>query len=467
MKRFYMPILILVIFTGCFFEEKYVVELKTDKNINQLMLGEEFEIEIINLGERNYKSVEIEYNGIRRTTEFNKIEKFEVEQKYNKLNVYLNGKLIEKIEIKNFNKKIENLVYVYMAADNDMSAQSLLDISEIEEGTIAVKNSSVLIYLDRKDGNICNAYILVENGKSRIIKEIEEKNSGDEETLKKFIEFGKLNFNSTNNFIILWNHGNGWYDDGKEIEESKRAIGYDEKTEDWLNLFELENGLKTLGKKWEMIIFDACLMNGIEIIYQLKDLSDYILGSAEEVPMLGYNYSKILPIFSIEKEIENIGKEIIDETIREYNENKLFSTYSLISANYINELFAEIDLLSTELTNNITKVKEMEEELKRDMLTYSSIDGDYSKNTEYSDLGDFLEKIEKSIELSQVSFLKEILNKMVIYKNTTDNFSELKLENSSGLSIYLPFDEYNPEYDFATRFGKESNWTNFIKMYQE
>ena len=43
----------------------------------------------------------------------------------------------------------------------------------------------------------------------------------------------------------------------------------------------------------DYIVFDACLMGGIEVAYQFKDIADYIAFSPAEVLGAGMNYSKV------------------------------------------------------------------------------------------------------------------------------------------------------------------------------
>ena len=46
-----------------------------------------------------------------------------------------------------------------------------------------------------------------------------------------------------------------------------RAIVIDDISNNSLNIYELEEGVKEIEKKWDLLIFDACLMNTIEVAY--------------------------------------------------------------------------------------------------------------------------------------------------------------------------------------------------------
>jgi hypothetical protein len=44
-------------------------------------------------------------------------------------------------------------------------------------------------------------------------------------------------------------------------------------------------------EKFNFILFDACLMGGVEIVSELKEVSEYIVASPAEVPEKGFPYT--------------------------------------------------------------------------------------------------------------------------------------------------------------------------------
>ena len=278
--------------------------------------------------------------------------------------------------------------------------------------------------------------------------------------MKTFLEFGKRSFNAEKNFLIVWNHGNGWYGDGKETEQEnyKKSIGFDDSEKDWLNLYELEEAVESYGQKWDMIIFDACLMNTIEVIYQLRDHTEYILGSPEEIPMSGFDYEKLIKSILENRKISDTGIKIIKEAVEEFEKKDLFAVYSLIKTECIKELFLELQQCSMEMLKKLEEIKGLKSYLKENLLTYSFEENDYTLYTEIADMGCFFSEIREN------NIIKK-LNNVVVFKKSTTAEPEMKLEKSSGLSIYLPFEVYNTSYGLVTEFGKNNKWISFIKEF--
>ena len=43
------------------------------------------------------------------------------------------------------------------------------------------------------------------------------------------------------------------------------------------------------------MLFDACYMQSVEVIYQLRDRTDYFIGSPTEIPGPGAPYEAVVP----------------------------------------------------------------------------------------------------------------------------------------------------------------------------
>lgn len=57
------------------------------------------------------------------------------------------------------------------------------------------------------------------------------------------------------------------------------------------------------------MLFDACYMQSVEVIYQLRDRTDYFIGSPTEIPGPGAPYEAVVPaLFSQDKPEINIAE---------------------------------------------------------------------------------------------------------------------------------------------------------------
>ena len=104
-----------------------------------------------------------------------------------------------------------------------------------------------------------------------------------------------------------------------------RHIG--DTTSTQLDTTEIAGALKSTGCHLSYIIFDACYMANVESAYDLKEVTDYILGSACEIIANGMPYGDILPIMAstspLLDRLNNSAKAFVD-----YYKNNRQGAYS-------------------------------------------------------------------------------------------------------------------------------------------
>ena len=94
------------------------------------------------------------------------------------------------------------------------------------------------------------------------------------ETLSDFVRWGAENYPAKKYALVLWDHGGG----------SKTGMFIDELFDgDFMYLDELGTALKDSGVHLEAILFDACLMAGLETAAAVSDYADWMIASEELV----------------------------------------------------------------------------------------------------------------------------------------------------------------------------------------
>jgi len=106
-------------------------------------------------------------------------------------------------------------------------------------------------------------------------------NFGDPALLQNFLTTGIQNFPAKKYMLILCDHGSGWR---RPIEGTfTRDICWDDIYDSSLTMPELKSSLQyavsLLGKKIDLVYFDACLMGNVEVDYEIKDLVSYVISS--------------------------------------------------------------------------------------------------------------------------------------------------------------------------------------------
>ena len=126
-------------------------------------------------------------------------------------------------------------------------------------------------------------YSRLDSGGPVILKDTGKASMGDAGTLSAFLRFGISAAPAKRYIMVLWDHGGG----------PVYGLCNDENYRDEsLSLEELKTGLSggLQGKKLDVIGFDCCLMNCVDLCSDLYGLADYSVLSQELVSGTGLNY---------------------------------------------------------------------------------------------------------------------------------------------------------------------------------
>ncbi|MCK4718542.1 MAG: hypothetical protein KAT70_07720, partial [Thermoplasmata archaeon] len=232
---------------------------------------------------------------------------------------------------------------VYLDADNNLEGPGIEDMDEMEFAGSTDKVNIVAIvdrassedvgdsdytgegdwqglriYHVQKDENegVLGEYI---EGETVWYSEEEpeiEPNMGDPETLINYTTWVMDRFPAEHYLIDFWNHGGAFW-----------GICWDDSVGDGdaLNMTELSYGLdgitNHIGRKIDVIGFDACLMAQAAVLYQIKDYCDVAVASGFVEPGDGWPYETILPplVENPSMTPEELGTTIANEYIESYS----------------------------------------------------------------------------------------------------------------------------------------------------
>jgi len=218
-------------------------------------------------------------------------------------------------------------VLVYMMAENSLSdfaekgERSVdSDISEMIQGASFIPdNDHLIVFLD--DANSLQPPRIYEikkafgrtEAQAELVKEYtEEVCSTDPAVLEDVLKYVKQNYPAKGYGLVMWSHGSGWLPADEGHTKDSRSIGVDNenntKSDSGIEM-EISSLAKVIAGfgKLDFLYFDACYMQGIEVSYELKDVTDYVIGCPAEIPAVGAKYDKILsPMFAATVNIEGI-----------------------------------------------------------------------------------------------------------------------------------------------------------------
>ena len=315
-------------------------------------------------------------------------------------------------------------VLVYMVANNNLSQQAENNINSMKYGYIP-EHDNLLVYLHNTKGNPVLLKLHKEgNGKiaQDTVYRFPPQNSADPAALTSAMKVCQTMFPAKEYGLVLWSHGTGWLPQG--YYSKTKSFGLDGTNE--MDIIDLAAALPY---KLDFVLFDACLMGGIEVAYQLKDSVDYVISSPTEILSNGFPYSEIMQhIFRSPIELESVAKEYFDY----YNDMSGSSRSATISV-----------VKTSELDNVAAQAREL-------FSKYGS-NGNYSNNNIdtlqiqkyyrsgkhwFYDVNGLMEQLAGD---DAAEFTKA-MQKAVVYKAATPEFLGVTIDKNkfSGLSTYIP-----------------------------
>ena len=209
------------------------------------------------------------------------------------------------------NDKAERTVIVYMAGENDLSSKLFLreDMKELIEGSRQLTDKQrLLVFVDSLGSSSNKDYpriIELHGGKVYPVKQYaEEFYSCDPTRFHEILQTMANAAEAESYGLVLWGHASGWFVSKDSIEEqsslSRRAYGIDYGSDGhlgsskWMNITQMAHALEGL-PHFDYIFADCCEMASIEVGYELRHATDFLIGSPAEIPGNGAPYDKVIP----------------------------------------------------------------------------------------------------------------------------------------------------------------------------
>lgn len=334
-------------------------------------------------------------------------------------------------------------VLVYMVGNNNLSSDASNNIRGIRSGYVPEEDNLLVYYHTQRQDPVLIKIFKDAAGavQEDTVYRFPPRNSSTAESLKSAMQVTRTMFPAEEYGLFLWSHGTGWLPQG---HYSTRSFGAEEGLE-----IELKDLVKAFPYRLSFVLFDACLMGGIEVAYQMKDSVDYVVSSPAEILAEGFPYSKVMKhIFKTPMDLQAVAEEY-------------FTHYDSKSGDYRS---ATISMVKT------SALEEVAQAVKPVFEKYSdNIKGMYPGNIQcynrfgmrwFFDFGDFISNIATADEAAPVL---EALDKAVIYKAATPYFIEMRIDPQkySGLSTYIPVSPEEPQLD---DYYRTLEWNKAVGM---
>ncbi|MBQ4243884.1 MAG: peptidase C11 [Clostridia bacterium] len=352
-------------------------------------------------------------------------------------------------------------VMVYMCG-TDLESRSGMasnDLREMASATIG-SNVNVIVYtggcLSWKTQGISNQFNQIHKISGGKMTTLVQNDGTDAmtkpATLTRFINYCKTNYPANRNMLIFWDHGGG----------SISGFGYDErnKSAGSLGLAGINNALKASGMTFDFIGFDACLMGTLETALTLEKYADYLIGSEETEPGVGWYYTNWLTNLSKNTATPtlDLAKTIIDDFVA-FCAQKCPGQKTTLSVTDLAELAETVpDAFKEFSVHTTSKLKKKE---------YKAISDARSNTREFAtsnkiDQVDLVD-LAYNIKTDESVKLAEAVLGAVKYNKTSQNMA-----NSYGLAIYFPYYKTGKVQSAVQTYeaiGLDSSYTDCVKEF--
>ncbi len=352
-----------------------------------------------------------------------------------------------------------------MAADNNLYSSAGSNIEAMKTGYvpdffIEGEGDMLLVYIDKMNESpkllrfSKDEFDVVH---TEVVMEYAEHNSATDSVFRDILHYVTNTFPAEETGLILWDHGTGWMPEGAYADYSIKghsagdirpaSFGSDNGKE--INIPELAAAMPDVN--FSYIIFDACLMSGVEVTYELKDKCDYIVASPTEIMSFGFPYGRIMdPLFNM-----SVPSSLVEVSKRYYE-------YYRDSV----EMGASIALTHTGSLDRLADACADVFDTSRDRIdTLDMADiQQYFRGDKrwFYDLDDFISRISTP---EQYSAFSDAMRDVVLYKAATESFNIdnavfFEIDRYSGLSTYIP----NPGHEIMDEYYKTLAWNKAVHM---
>ena len=382
-------------------------------------------------------------------------------------------------------------VLVYMAAENNLTRFATEDLEEMKTGSLKLaEDQNLVIYVD-KAGSLTTPYIVrAKNGEMVDTIFMKEALSADPTTLQDVIQYTREHFPAKSYGLLLWGHASGWLVStkdsisrtrGSSILEPKAyggATGNNSSSSSgnyWMNIVPMAKAIQNgMGSDHLSFIFgDCCSFGCLEVAYELRNVTDYVIGSPAEVPDMGAPFDLIVPDMFIET--DNFYAKIIDHYFDYYldifkNNPQYYNKkvgdlagYSVPLAVVKTSGLDNLAYATSTLLGTIAEKVSTSGSLDLDKVMYYAISQKkysydmyhvFKKNTTAADFDTWKAAFLQAVpyRLFSMKWMTEISS----LRNEMENFDATK-DDCGVVSMFFPSTYYN---------GTNPNWNKAIQQYQ-
>lgn len=256
---------------------------------------------------------------------------------------------------------------------------------------------------------------------------------GDWHTLNSFVTWAQQRYPADHYALVIWNHGAGWRPTRSASDRRAipfpRSVSIDDSTNNEIETWELPLALNVT-PKLDMVIFDASLMQMLEVAYEIRNVTPLVVGSEESPPGEGYPYNTFLGDLAANPAMSpaEFGARIAIDTLQFYGSNSNI-TQSVVDTSKLGTLAQSLNTFAVKLDAHIADSRSAEVLARNTAQNYA-----YPENKDLWDYANIIKLNAASSDLQQAaSAVQSAIQAAVL----TEQHGSIN-GNSHGIAIYVP-----------------------------
>ena len=372
----------------------------------------------------------------------------------------------------------ETTVYMYLVGSDleDTTGSASINLAQIKDATAAGDKLKFVIeaggtgrwFTDGFKRGRVGRY-LVEDGEVERLELLPRNTSMSEQgTLRDFLIWANKTYPSDRRMLFFWDHGGGLAGFGVDIINpgvagresliqtakslnlnsliSSRASGA------LLSMDNIQSALQDAGEKYDLIAFDACLMQTMEVGQALEPYADYLLASEEKEPYSGMFYTAAFSRLAQQPDLDTLK---FGAMMCSSYDQSLQLLYGVPQAGYTMSM-TDLRYIPVVQKTFIGYLENLDKQFKTNKNSFIQMSTARSKAYEFQmedqiDLIDFINHSSMAAT-EKAEMIGRISNAVAVRSAASAN-------HINGLAVYMPYDDldsYTNMYRNLKKLGMKS-----------
>ncbi len=376
--------------------------------------------------------------------------------------------------------KAEWTILVYYGGDSTLETSLMSDFVEFERAGGSTENTRIVALLDRYGLSDANGAwtgarlfevmpnttgdfgtVPVPTMDSIALADLGDTDTGNGETLARFLTWGMMNYPAEHYVVAFGGHGGGW-----------RGVITDDTSKTIITLPELDEALRVAKTaigidRFDLVLNDACLMSSVEYYDVIARHVEYALASPEIVIDPALDMTLLVELIQGDSDVNKLGEPLVNTYIErdifaKQRPDSRYMTFASSQLDEIADLRRAVEAFARVVNQNPLTYAPLLGQARTNTYTYAKFLGGDNDND--VDLGHFMRQIiAYSGDANIINPARDVLRALEdvrLYGNAAD-YARLY---TSYYSIYFPAKskDFNPAYFNETPLKQ---WAEMLANY--